>query len=71
MEAGDYLLIGGISVMIKRVNDRFVVLDSGQQIPRAQAEGFKCSSSRPEDCPTYINQRRGGKTFISKQLGLF
>jgi hypothetical protein len=57
--------------MIKRVNYRFVVLDSGQQIPRAQAEGFKCSSSRPEDCPTYINQRRGGKTFISKQLGLF
>lgn len=70
MEAGDYLLIDGISVMIKRCNDRLVVLDSGHSLPREQAARYKCSSDRQETVPTYTKGRRVGRTYISKQLGL-
>ncbi|MCJ2164638.1 MULTISPECIES: hypothetical protein [unclassified Pseudodesulfovibrio] len=70
MEAGDYLLMNGISVKIIRANDRFVVLDSGHSLTREQAQRFKHCSARPESGITYTQTRRVGKTFITKQIDL-
>lgn len=68
MQAGDYLLMNGVSVRITRANDRFVVLDSGQQLTITEAERFKCSSQAEGD--TYTDGRKVGRTHISNQLGL-
>lgn len=70
MDAGDYLLISGVSVRILRVNDRFVVLDSGHKLPLAQAERYKCSSDKPDSVLAYTQARRLGRTHITKQLKL-
>lgn len=68
MEAGDYLLIDGISLKIKRVNDRFVYLETGVQLSREYAEQFKCSSERTSS--VHLKSRQVGQTHKAKQLGL-
>jgi hypothetical protein len=48
MQEGDYLLINGNSVRIKRASDRFVTLDTGKTLSREEAGLYKCSRSGEE-----------------------
>lgn len=68
MEAGDYLLINGNSLKIRRVSDRFVYFETGAQLTREQAGQFKCSSERMSS--VHLKSRRVGQTHKAKQLGL-
>ncbi len=68
MQAGDYLLVDGISVRIKRTSDRFVVLETGAQLTHDQAGKYKCSAEgRFVACE---KARQIGKTETARQLGL-
>ncbi len=68
VEAGDYLLIEGISVKIRRCSDRFVYLETGGRLTREHAKQYKCSSEHMRSI--VIKSRRVGKSFKSCQIGL-
>jgi len=70
MQAGDYLIIGGEFLRIKRASDRFVHLESGVRLTREYAGQFKCSSEHDgSEARNHCGQDE--KANQPRQLGLF
>tara|TARA_B100000683_G_C12161700_1_gene420374 strand:+ start:46 stop:258 length:213 start_codon:yes stop_codon:yes gene_type:complete len=68
MDAGDYLLIDGMSLKIRQVIGSVVYLETGARLDMDEAKRYKCSSGRAQS--VCVKSRNVGITHKMKQLGL-
>ena len=68
MDAGDYLLIDGMSLKIRQVIGSVVYLETGVRLDMDKAKQYKCSSERAQS--VCVKSRNVGITHKMKQLGL-